>query len=151
MNSFPAALPLQVQAARLLTIPMVISPVIVAAIFIALCSLLKEPARRHFSAIMVAGAGAAYLGGGLGVWEIAFCALITVLAYRGLADYRFIAAAWALHSGWDVMHHLYGRPIIPFSPTSSVGCAICDPVLAVWYALGAPSIYGWARPARKVG
>ena len=94
---------------------------------------------------MVAGAGAAYLGGGLGVWEFPFCALITVLAYRGLKDYRFIAVAWLLHAAWDVAHHLYGNPIVPFAPTSSAGCAICDVALAAWYFLGAPSIY----PARR--
>lgn len=38
----------------------VILPIIMAAIFIAICSLLREPARQRFSAIFVAGAGAAY-------------------------------------------------------------------------------------------
>jgi hypothetical protein len=33
---------------------------------------------------------AAYLNGGLGIWELAFCALLTFLGYRGLQDYRFI-------------------------------------------------------------
>jgi hypothetical protein len=124
-----------------LTLPDLIFPVVAAAVFIAACSLLKGPARRHFSAIMIAGAGAAYLNGGLGGWEFAFCALITYLAYRGLKDYRFIGAGWALHTAWDVMHHLYGNPIVPFVASSSAGCAICDAVLAIWYFQGAPSIF----------
>lgn len=119
----------------------IISPLMVAAIFIALCSLLKEPSRRNFSAIMIAGAGAAYLNGGLGIWEFAFCSLLTFIAYRGLQDYRFIGAGWILHTVWDVVHHLYGTPIVPFVPTSSMGCAICDSALAVWYFFRAPSIY----------
>src|SRR4029077_15881625 len=109
-----------------LTLLGTLSPLAVAGIFILLCALLKEPARRNFSAIMLAGAGAAYLGGGLGVWEFGFCALMTFVAYRGLQDYRFIGAGWVLHTMWDVVHHLYGNPIVPFVPMSSAGCAICD-------------------------
>ena len=97
------------------------------------CSLIREPNRRHFSAILVAGAGAAYLSGGFGPWEFAFCALMTYVAFRGLESYRWIAAGWILHTIWDVLHHLYGNAIVPFSPTSSLGCAICDPILAIWY------------------
>lgn len=128
-----------------LSFPRMISPLIVAAVVVALCSFLKEPARRNFSAILIAGAGAAYLNGGLGVWEFPFCALITFMAYRGLKDYRFIGAAWLLHTIWDVAHHLYGNPIVPFVPSSSAGCAICDVGLALWYFFGAPSIYTWFR------
>ena len=91
----------------------------------------------------MAGAGAAYLGAGLGVWEIGFCTAMTYVAYRGLEDYRFVGAAWLLHTGWDVVHHLFGSPILPFLPMSSFGCAICDVGLAAWYFAGAPSPYPW--------
>ena len=126
-----------------LTFLQIVAPLMVALGFIAACSLLKEPGRRHFSAIIIAGAGAAYLNGGLGAWEFAFCALVTFIAYRGIKDYRFIAVGWLLHSIRDVAHHFYGTPIVPFIPTSSAGCAICDLGLAAWYFLGAPSIYTW--------
>jgi hypothetical protein len=43
-----------------------IAPVVVALVFIVLCSLLKELARQKFSAVFVAGAGAAYFAGGFG-------------------------------------------------------------------------------------
>ena len=119
----------------------VISPLVVAVVLISLISIPREPARQKFSAVFVAGAGAAYFGGGFGIWEIVFCAVITVLAYRGLADYRAIGVAWLLHSGWDLAHDWYGNPIIPFAPASSFGCFICDPVLALWYVIGAPSIW----------
>ena len=120
-----------------------VAPLGVAGVFVLLCALLKEPARQKFSAVFLAGAGAAYLSSGFGLWEFGFCALITGLAYLGLANYRAIALGWLLHAGWDIAHHLYGHPIIPFAPTSSVGCAICDPAIAVWYALGAPDV--WRR------
>jgi Family of unknown function (DUF6010) len=51
----------------------VIPPIVVAVIYIAAVSLFNEPQRRNFNAIMIAGAGAAYLNGGFGVWEFAFC------------------------------------------------------------------------------
>jgi hypothetical protein len=60
---------------------------------------------------MIAGAGAAYLSGGFGVWEFVFCAVITYCAYRGLHSYRYIGIGWLLHSGWDVLHQFYSNPI----------------------------------------
>ncbi len=130
-----------------LTILQMISPLFVAVLIIAGCSLFREPARQQFSALLIAGAGAAYLNGGLGGWEFGFCALLTFMAFRGLTDYRFIGAAWLMHTAWDVVHHLYGTPIVPFVPTSSAGCAICDAGLAAWYLYGAPSIYARLRSA----
>ena len=41
-----------------------LGPIIVALVYISLCFLFKEPNRRNFNAIMIAGAGAAYLNGG---------------------------------------------------------------------------------------
>src|ERR1700675_2800932 len=119
-----------------------LGPILIALIFISLCSLLREPNRRNFMAIMIAGAGAAYLNGGLGKWEFVFTTVVTWIAYKGLQSYGFIGVCWILHTGWDIMHHLYGNPIVPFVPTSSLGCAICDPVIAAWCFAGAPSVYG---------
>jgi hypothetical protein len=120
----------------------VVAPVVVATLFIVATSAFKEPQRRNFNAIMIAGAGAAYLNGGLGIWEFAFTAVVTYCAFRGLNSYGCIGLGWLLHTGWDVMHHWYGNPIVPFVPTSSLGCAICDPIIAAWCFAGAPSVYG---------
>ncbi len=126
----------------------VLGPVMVALVFISLVSLFDEPNRRNFNAIFVAGAGAAYLSGGFGVWEFVFLAVVTYCAYKGLRSYRFIGVGWLLHTGWDVLHHLYGNPIVPFVPDSSLGCAICDPVIALWCFAGAPSVYDLLRRIR---
>jgi Family of unknown function (DUF6010) len=117
-----------------------LAPILIGLIYVFLNSLIPEPARRRFNAIMVAGAGAAYLNGGFGVWEFAFLTVMTYIAYRGLDDYRFIGVAWLLHTCWDFAHYLYGNPIVPFAATSSFGCAICDPVIALWCFAGAPSL-----------
>ena len=121
----------------------VVAPVLVGLVHVALASLLPEPARQRVNALMVAGAGAAYIsGGGLGLWELAFATVVTVCAYRGSTNYTWLGVGWLLHTVWDVVHHLRGTPIIPELAHSSFGCAICDPVIAVWLFLGAPSVYG---------
>jgi hypothetical protein len=131
------------------TILHILVPVLVAVVLIGISSVLAEPARKRFGAVFLAGAGSAYLSGGFGLWEFAFCAVVTGLAYVGLSYYRAIAVGWLAHTIWDFLHHLYGNPIIPFQPMSSFGCAICDPVLAAWYAVGAPPIWSLLkRPAR---
>lgn len=134
---------MQVQSRPDITIIQLIAPLVVALIYITLCSLFKEPNRHNFSALMIAGAGAAYLNGGLLSWEFAFCTMMTGIAYWGLNDYRFIGIGWLLHTAWDTVHHLYGTPIVPFVPLSSFGCAICNSALALWYFIGSPSVFTW--------
>ncbi|WP_431969422.1 DUF6010 family protein [Nocardia sp. bgisy134] len=123
-----------------------VAPLLVGIVYITLMSLIREPHRRQFNAIMVAGAGAAYLsGGGLGPAEFAFTAVVTYCAYRGLRSWTFIGIAWLLHTAWDLLHHIEGNPIVPFLHDSSLGCAICDPVIAVWCLRGGPDVIAWAR------
>ena len=131
---------METHAGRVLTAPHLVAPLVVAAVFIGLCSRLKEPDRRNFSAMLVAGAGGAYFNGGFGVWEYLFSCVLLFTAYRGCDDYRFISVGWLLHTLWDVMHHLWGKPIILFVATSSAGCAICDLALAAWYWCDAPAM-----------
>jgi len=132
----------------LATLPLVeiVAPVVIALLFIVATSAFTEPHRQHCMAIMLAGAGAAYLNGGLGLWEFAFTAVMTSCACQGLSSYRWIGLGWLLHTAWDVLHHLSGNPIVPFSATSSLGCAMCDPVIAVWCFAGAPTVSAlWRR------
>jgi hypothetical protein len=125
----------------------VIGPLVNAIAFVLVMSLVREPARRQFNAILVAGAGSAYLNGGLGFWEFPFIAVATTAAYLGLRSHRWIGAAWLLHTGWDIVHHLYGDPIWPWAPLSSLGCAVLDASIAAWFLLGAPSVYAlWREP-----
>lgn len=138
------------QARPPITTPEVIAPFIVAAVAVFLIGLLREPARRDLSAILIGGAGAAYLGGGLGYLEVGLCVLLTAVAYLGLRDYRWIGFGWLMHSGADVVHHLWGHPILPMLPLSSFGCALCDVGLAVWYFAQAPSPYRRARRRESV-
>ncbi|WP_225809112.1 DUF6010 family protein [Streptomyces spinosus] len=122
------------------------APLLVGLLYVTLMSLVPEPHRRRLNAVMVAGAGAAYLsGGGLGGWEFAFTALATWVAYKGLDSWAFIGVGWLLHTVWDVVHHLKGHPIIPFAHDSSFGCALCDPVIALWCLGGGRAPWGPPR------
>jgi hypothetical protein len=119
-----------------------LGPAIAAVAFIAAMSIVREPARLRFNAILVAGAGGVYLGGGLGIWELPFAAAIVILAYLGTSSFVFIGVAWLLHSAWDIVHHAYGNPIWPFAPTSSFGCMIFDAIIGVWFLAGARPLVG---------
>ena len=121
-----------------------IAPVFIGILYALLMSGIREPHRRRFNAIMVAGAGAAYLSSGaFGPWEIAFTAAVTYCAYRGLESWTYIGIAWLLHTALDVVHYIKGSPILPFAHTSSLGCAICDPVIAIW-------CFGGGRPIQQL-
>ncbi len=127
-----------------------VGPVAGAIVFVLVMSLVKEPGRRTFNAIFVAGASGAYLSGGFGPWELMYPAIVTPVVYLGLRSHRFIGLAWLMHSCWDIVHHLWGNPIWPFMPTSSFGCMIFDSVIALWFLGGAPSILALAS-GRQAG
>lgn len=127
----------------------VLAPVSVGLVYSALNSLVVAEHRRPLNAVVLAGAGAAYLSGGLGPKEILFTTSMTYVAFRGLNSWRWIGAGWLLHTAWDVVHHRHGRQILPFAKDSSLGCALCDPVIAVWCFAGGPSLsearHRWLR------
>jgi hypothetical protein len=120
-------------------------PVVGGLAFVLLMSFLKEPTRRDFNAILVGGAMGAYVSGGLGLWELAFAAAGSVVAFRGLRGVRFVGVAWLMHSAWDLVHHFFGRPIWPFMETSSFGCCVFDAVISAWFFAGAPSLVQMRR------
>ena len=93
-------------------------PAIAAVVFVIVMSCVREPARRTFNAVFVAGACAAYLNGGFGKWELVYSLLATPVVYAGLRSYRFIGIAWLMHAAWDLAHHLWGNAIWPFMPNS---------------------------------
>jgi hypothetical protein len=124
----------------------VLGPLLGALVFVALMSLVREPTRRTVNAVLVAGASGVYLSGGLGVWELVYPALVFPVVYRGLGSYVWIGLAWFLHAGWDAVHHVYGNPIWPFMPTSSLGCLLFDSAIGAWFIAGAPS--PWPARAR---
>lgn len=129
-----------------------VAPIGIGLLYALLMSLIREPHRRRFNAVMVAGAGAAYLsGGGMGGWEFAFTVVVTYVAYRGLDSWTFIGIGWLLHTAWDIVHHVKGNPIIPFLHTSSLGCAICDPVIALWCFAGGRTPGSWSSGCGESG
>jgi hypothetical protein len=130
------------------TVMTAIGAVIIAGLYITIFSLVKEPSRQIINALIIAGAGATYWSGGLGFYEFPLGVIMIYLAFKGLKDYRFLALGWLVHTAYDILHHLYGNPILPMSSSSSAGCAICDPILALWLFMGAPSSLEWFRRAK---
>lgn len=130
---------------REVTFNTVLGAIAIAMFFVSLMSLLKEPHRQKINAIILAGAAGVYWSGGLGVWEFAFGTLLLWVAFKGLNNYTFIGIGWLLHTAWDIVHHFYGDPIVFLEPSSSAGCAVCDPIIAIWFFLGAPDVFNYFR------
>ena len=124
-------------------------PTIGALTFVLLMSRVPEPTRRTFNAMLVAGACGAYLSGGFGRWELLYPVLALPVAFLGLRSYRFIGIAWLMHAAWDLSHHLWGNPIWPFMRTSSLGCAIFDTLISIWFLAGAPTLIRRRVPGLK--
>lgn len=118
----------------------VLGPAIGAGVFVMAMSLVREPTRRTLNAVLVAGASGVYLSGGFGVWELAYPILVTPVIYRAIESHRYIGVAWLMHAAWDLPHHLWGNPIWPFMPASSLGCVVFDSLIAVWFLAGAPAL-----------
>lgn len=72
----------------------ILAPLVVAPIVMTACSFLREPGRRQFSAIMIAGAGAAYLNGGLLGWAFVFFVPFVPLSSAGCAICDTALALW---------------------------------------------------------
>ncbi|CAM5276502.1 hypothetical protein SHIRM173S_02996 [Streptomyces hirsutus] len=126
-----------------------VAPVAVGVLYALLMSFVREPHRRRLNAVMLAGAGAAYLsGGGLGGWEFAFTALIAYVAFRGLDSWTFIGIGWLLHTAWDVVHHLKGNPIVPFAHLVA-GLRDLRPGDRPVVSWGGPSLIGLVRRRRR--
>ena len=121
--------------------PTAVGAVVVAFLYIAEFSLVREPNRHIINALIIAGAGATYWSGGLGFYEYPLGLIMLILAFKGLTNYKFLALGWLVHTVYDLLHHFYANPIILEVSSSSAGCAICDPILAVWLFFGAPNIF----------
>src|SRR5438034_9570843 len=88
-----------------------VGPMVSAAIFVLIMSLVREPTRRSFNAIFVAGASGVYLSGGFGIWELLYPAIAAPVVFLGLRSYRFIGFAWLMHSRWDSGRSVWGDTI----------------------------------------
>lgn len=127
-----------------------IGPALGAGLFVAIMSLVPHPARRSLNAIFAAGAVGAYIGSGFGPWELIYPVLAMPVVYLGLRSYPAIGLAWLMHAAWDLPHHLLGHPIWPYMRTSSLGYAVFDSLIAVWFLADAPSFIH-ARRAEPAG
>ena len=124
-----------------------IAPAFQALVFIAIMSLVREPLKRQINVVIAGGFTTIYVNGGFGAWEFVYMAVAMIPAVLGHRSYHCIGVVWLMHTGWDLMHHFYGNPLWHFSELSSLGCAVMDAIVALWFFAGAPSIF--SRLSRK--
>ncbi len=127
------------------TIINALAAVVIAFVYITISSLIDEPNRQKISAVIIAGAGSVYWSGGFGIAEYLFATAMLFMAFKGLTNYKYIAIAWLMHTVWDTLHHFYGNPIVPFSASSSAGCAVSDSLFAIWFFYNAPSVFNFFK------
>lgn len=118
----------------------VVINLLAAPVFIVAVGLVPEPYRQISMATLLVIAAVVYLGHGLGRLEWVFAAILAGCAVAGLYSYAAIGLGWLLHTISDVLHHRINRPLVARLPLSSFGCAVFDPLIAVWFFLGAPSV-----------
>jgi hypothetical protein len=136
-------------AARVVTLPALLLPLVPALLVIVILSKLPEPVRMRVSAVSAAGFTGLYLNGGFGAWELVYMAVASVPAYYAQRSYSAAGVAWLMHAGWDLLHHFYGNTLWHWDPMSSLGCAIMDPLVALWFFAGAPSVLGRSTRAQN--
>lgn len=119
--------------------------VLAAVVFIFVIGLIKEPIRQKSMAIMLAMAGGLFAIPPLAGWGFLIGAVIAVTAYFGLRSYIFIGVGWLIHAAWDTVLHLNGIGLMGLGPESTFGCATFDPIIALWFFFGAPSIWRFTR------
>jgi len=124
-------------------------PVVIGLSFVATMSLVRDDRRRlHLNAFVVAGASGTYLSGGtFGPLELLGATAVLACAFLGRRSWGWVGVAWLLHTALDVAHASRGADLLPWSPHSSTGCAICDPVIALWCFGGGRRVDGLVRRA----
>lgn len=118
---------------------------IYAILFAAVVGILKEPARQKSMAILIAMAGGLFAVEPFAELGFCFGALIAVCGYFGLKWYPSIGIGWILHACWDTVRYFNDAGLVGQEPHSSLGCAIFDPMIAVWFFFGAPSVWDHLR------
>jgi Family of unknown function (DUF6010) len=90
--------------------------------------------------ILVGLAASTYGNHSFGLIEAAGTLTVLTLGILGLGNYRWLGAAWLVHTGLDLAHHFVSDPMFRYFPASSLGCAVTDPILALWFFAEAPDI-----------
>ncbi len=95
--------------------------------------------RLNFASLMLAFCGGCYVNGPFGKIETVAGSLFFLCAFIGLYNPLWIGFGWLLHGISDTFHHYADYPLVHWVWFSSLGCAIIDPMLAIYFFMGAPT------------
>lgn len=123
----------------------VLQNVVYAIVFVLVVGAIKEPIRQKSMAIMIAMAGGLFAYPPYAELGFMWGAAIAVCGYFGLKSYKFIGLGWILHAIWDTLRYSQDAGLVGQAPHSSLGCAVFDPMIALWFFFGAPSVCKYAR------
>lgn len=119
----------------------ILFPILQSVVFITLIALIREPHRQWSMAILLAVAGGVYLNNEYQLFPAIFALVIGIFSFLGLKNYQFIGIGWLLHSVYDWVHYFNGFPMLNNTPGTAFGCAIFDIGIAVYFLLGAPTLF----------
>lgn len=123
----------------------VLQNVLFAIAFVLVVGAIKEPIRQKAMAIMLAMAGGMFAYPPYAELGFLWGVGIAVCGYFGLRSYKFIGIGWILHGVWDTFRYSQDAGLVGMGPHSSLGCAVFDPMIALWFFLGAPSVWKFAQ------
>lgn len=128
-----------------------VANIALGGLFVLGVSLIREPLRRQSMVVLLVFAVGCYWQGGLGMLEYPFIILGLISAVAGMRWYPMIGVGWLVHTIVDMLHHQAGLPLLPSVPLSSLGCAVFDIVIAIWFFVGAPNVWDTFKRRRTRG
>jgi Family of unknown function (DUF6010) len=132
-----------------MTAPLAIATVFGALLFIGALSLVREPSRRYLSVVALASGSSLYYAGGLGGWDKLFWLTVMGFAFAGCRWYPAIGIGWIVHTAWDIFNFRAGHALETGVLRINLHCAIFDPIIALWFAFGAPSVWELLKRRRS--
>jgi hypothetical protein len=112
-----------------------------ALLYVGIFSLIPEPSRRRLSIVALASGSSLYYSGGLGGWDKIFWIAVMGFAFAAFRWYPALAIGWLVHTAWDILNFRAGHPLETGVLRINLHCAIFDPLIALWFACSAPSIW----------
>jgi hypothetical protein len=91
---------------------------------------------KLISGVILGLAAGAYINNSLAVYEMPLAMLMLFWAYKATSSWTFVGIGWITHAVVDIIHHSLGTPMFSYYDMSSLGCAVLDIILGIWFLMG---------------